>query len=371
MRDLADLIRYPEGRALLEERGVVLDLATFQAGLVPPARADLARLVGLDGGSTLVCSAHQIQCDYPGSVVAKLRTLRSTAAKGGPTAALLWLDMDRTGSNLLSSRLTWPTGPHRSVRLALKRYKEREPRFVPVERERLEEAAARIQAWGDGAQRAGRIAEAVTDDGIRSLAQAAHALTGALVREHLGFDPPSILVSELANGGLLTEPLRRAVAHVDDVVRVFNEAREALVTRDVDPLVRPLADDYLPLRYSCPACGTRRAFTRERRGSDEFAVDVCRCGEVHRFHLGADGLDELLDSGRWSADVTLPCYFNGLMSGVVGGRSSALYGLVLGEVMEKVLGERPVPMLVPPDLGAVLADRSSPDSLLYECLTAR
>lgn len=371
MRDLADLIRSPEGRALLEERGVVLDLATFQARLVPPTRADLARLVGLDGGSTLVCSAHQIQCDYPRSVVAKLRTLRSTAAEGGPAAAVLWLDMDRTGSNLLSTRLTWPTGTHRSVRLALKRYKESEPRFVPVERERLEEAAARIHAWGDGTQAARRVAEAVTGDGIRTLAQAAHAITRALVRQHLGFDPPSILVSELANRGLLTEPLRRAVAHVDDVVRVFNGAREALVARDVDPLVRPLAGDYLPLRYSCPACGTRRALTRERRGSDEFAVNVCRCGEVHRFHLGGDRLDELLDSGRWSPDVTLPCYFNSLMSGVVGGRSSAVYGLVLGEVMEKVLGERPVPMLVPPDLGAVLADRSTPDSLLYECLTAR
>src|ERR687891_95790 len=92
----------------------------------------------------------------------------------------------------------------------------------------------------------------------------------------------------------------------------------------------------------------------------------CACGAFYRFHLGSRSLSvgEVAATGRWSTDVTLPIYLNDLASGIVAGRSSAMYGMVLNEVLEKVLGRRPVPMLLPPDLPGVLAARDETKSLL-------
>jgi hypothetical protein len=134
-------------------------------------------------------------------------------------------------------------------------------------------------------------------------------------------------------------------------------------------MVRPLGEDYLPLHYSCPVDGTRQPLRREHRGADRFAVTSCVCGRDYRFPLGGSPpLGDLLTTDRWSVDVTIPLYLNGLASGVVAGQSSALYGLVLNEVVEKVLGEPPIPVLVPPDLPEVLADEHRP-TLLVEYLT--
>jgi hypothetical protein len=96
----------------------------------------------------------------------------------------------------------------------------------------------------------------------------------------------------------------------------------------------------------------------------------CSCGARRRFHLGGRelSLGELEATGRWSPDVTLPVYLNDLAGGVVVGRSSALYGLVLDDVLERVLGRSPIPMLVPEDLAAVLAEEPAVDSVLYDYL---
>jgi hypothetical protein len=48
--------------------------------------------------------------------------------------------------------------------------------------------------------------------------------------------------------------------------------------------------------------------------------------------------------------VLLPVFLNDLASGVVGGRSSAVYGMVLNRVLREALGEDPIPMLVPESL---------------------
>jgi hypothetical protein len=94
------------------------------------------------------------------------------------------------------------------------------------------------------------------------------------------------------------------------------------------------------------------------------------CGTEHRFHLGSTALsaDEVTITGRWSPDVTLPALLNDLFSGVVVGQSSGLYGLVLNELVSKVLGGTPIPMLVPENLGKVLAEEA-PGSLVYDYLT--
>lgn len=65
--------------------------------------------------------------------------------------------------------------------------------------------------------------------------------------------------------------------------------------------------------------------------------------------------------------MTLPVYLNAYVSGVVAGRSTALYGLVLDEVLRKVLGSRPIPMMVPPQLG--VPPDAAVYNLLFQCLT--
>jgi hypothetical protein len=299
------------------------------------------------------------------------------ARNGHVVAVAVWLDMDRIGSNKLSSSIVWPRGG-KTVRLVPQRSKEMEPRFAPVERNRLEEVTAELgalarSAVGDSASgRHRRLAEAMLSEETSTLAEVNLRITSLLVREQVGLDAFSVLVSDLADRGLLAPAIDAALADLAGFVGVFNAAVDALLAADVDPQVRHLDESYLPLRYSCPNDGSRSTLRHERQGPDHFAGAVCRsCGTRYRFHLGTSTLSaaEVMATGRWSPDVTLPALLNDLVGGVIVGRSSGLYGLVLNEVVAKVLGGTPIPMLVPPDLASVLAEEA-PGSLLYDYLTA-
>jgi hypothetical protein len=376
VRSLVDLLRSPDGRSFLEERGVLLSEDAFVDHLRTPVRVGLRDVVD-PGPGYLVYTAHQLQSDYALSVTAKLQALGDVGGHDGIAPLAAWLDMDRTGSNKLSTSIAWPRGGA-SVRLAPQRFKEREARFVPVERSRLEEVAAKLEAWArsvgnDGAiERHRPLAEALLADGVTTLADANLGLTSVMLQGQLGLEVPSVLVSDIAGRGLLTEAVDTAVGDLDGFVGVFNAAVDALVAADVDPQVRHLGEGYLPLRYSCSNCEARCTLVHRRREADHFAETTCRsCGAVHRFHLGSGtpSAAEVIATGRWSTDVSLPAYLNDLVSGVVVGRSSALYGLVLNEVVAQVLGGIPVPALVPPRLSEIL-EADSAGSLLYEYLTS-
>lgn len=109
--------------------------------------------------------------------------------------------------------------------------------------------------------------------------------------------------------------------------------------------------------------------THERTGSDHFAVTTCSCGAEYRFHLGSRSLSiaDVAGTERWSTDVMLPAWLNDLASGVVAGRSSALYGIAVNRVLEKVLGRAAIPMLVPGDLSG-LPPAAASDSLMQDYL---
>ena len=372
MRSLPELLGSQDGRVLLETRGVYTSEAEFVGRLKPPARGGLATGLSLDPGGVTVYTAHQVKADYPPSVISKVRAARDLQSDHPAVAvALLWLDMDRAGSERSSAALqVRGRGGSVQVRLAPRRHDDKEVRFVPVEGPHLEEAVRKLGAWarqhgGHTVERHERLATALLDQGPQTLADANLALTSFLVREQLGLEAPSVLVSDL--GGLLTDTITDVIGQIDDVVTVFNSAVDSLVAADVDPRVRHLRPDYLPLNYSCDRDGRRCSLTRDQRGPDRFAVTTCACGAVYRYHLGS--IDELAATGRWSPDVTLPMYLNDLASGVVAGQSSALYGLVLNEVLEKVLARRAIPMLVPEDLTAVLAAGNETGGLLQDYLT--
>jgi hypothetical protein len=102
-------------------------------------------------------------------------------------------------------------------------------------------------------------------------------------------------------------------------------------------------------------------------GNDHFAVGACKCGQDYRFYLGSSTLSiaEIAETDRWSPDVCFPIFFNDLVSGFVAGKSSAIYLIVLNEVLRQVLDRTPVPILVPKSLGANGSEAPQIDSLIY------
>jgi hypothetical protein len=365
VRSLSDLLSSAEGRRFLDDRGVLVDPARFVERLQPPRNPELAVALGLDPAVPLVYVGQQTLVDIPGSVLAKFR-LSQQLGELGVSVALLWLDTDRAGSTKFATTIAWPGEPEpQSIRLVPQRLADRESRFAPVERERLEQVlgwlrsqlAAEVEGEARGAarERLQRLADHVLAAEPATLAEVNRSLGEFLLAERLGFAPAAITISEVARLAGFRQALVEALDSVEQLIVVFNEAVERLQAQDVDPQVHPLAADYLPLRATCE-CGTRLTVTRDGTA----AHAVCRCGRETRFELPGD-LPEAA-----SVDVTLPLYLNDLTSGVVAGKSSALYGLVLEEVLERVLGREPVPAIVPPEP----LDAAPDGRLLYDYLLA-
>lgn len=381
LRSLGHLLGSDAGRRFLHARGVFTSVESFTAALSPPMDERLSGLAHIRPGAAVVYTGQQLQCDYQHSVTGKFHALHELA--GLCETLMLPLDMDRAGSSRRNTTLSWPGGVGGdSIRLISHRFADVEMRFAPLEPARLELVLATVRRWVSG-HRGGSLSDA---DELRlesfsdalladptTLAGTNRALTSWLLAEGLDLEPRMMIVSDLVGTGYLTARINDVVALVDDVVTVFNAAVDDLQAGDVDPQVPRLSEQYLPLWYACPRDGLRRRMVHERHHGERFATSRCRCGAEYRFYLGdakATTIDEIVATGRWSLDVTLPIYVNDLVSGAVVGRSSALYGLVLNEVIAKVLGGRPVPLFVPDRLAQ--SDLVGPgDSLFYECLTRR
>lgn len=382
MFELADALNSSEGRDVLSHHGVYSDPEEFVERLRPPIREGFAAARGRPWDNTVlpVYSGQQIYADYRQSVVAKICALARLRGHDvvGPT--LLWLDTDRSGSDKAMTTIRWPGGARvASTSLAARSTRSSELRFVNTDpalvqkswdllgsrlaqsitqRHLREEAVARHHAIGI------RLA------GAKTLAEVNEVITSVLLREGLGIDLPGVLVSDLASKGLISGPVERMLTHIDSFVAAFNDAIGQVAAAGINPHLRALPPDYLPLFYSCPTTNDRERLVHVRDGAHSFGIAACSHHDTHRFSLGRDelSLHELEATGRWSPDVTLPIYLDGLVSGVVAGRSSALYGIVLGIVQERVFGSQPCPVLVPEELSRQPPEPSF-DSLLFSYLT--
>lgn len=380
MRELSDLLSDEAGRALLLDHGMHTDPLAFTAQLAPPPDAALNELLGLPADAPLVHIGQQACADIGPSVVAKFAAA-ATLGDAGATPAVLWHDLDRAGSERRGMRVVLPSGNKtRGVWLAHRSLGDRETRSIDIEPAALAHLFDELRSWVDNnlpADRAGAgarvdaLADAVLARFPTTLGDVNAALSDHLLREQLGLELPSTTVSAMTARGMLTASVEAYLDALEDIVRVFNEAIARLAEADVDPHLRPIGDDYLPLFGSCERCGARLRLAHERAGADHYAAATCRCGERQRHHLGsgAPALGELAESGRWSPDVSLPVHHNHLASGWVVGRSTALYGMVLNEVMQRALGLDPIPGFIPPQLSAQAnGDVSAAygDSLLLE-----
>jgi hypothetical protein len=379
MRSVADLLSDDAGRQLLADRCVFSDAGEFVRRLRAPVDGALARALALDCSHPVYVS-QQTQVDYPESVGSKFRAVVALQNHRDVSPIALWIDTDRA-KTASSTIVIWSGGDEFRRRLVPHRLRELETRFITVDLDHVRAALTALGHWLDQRLpslsrarmriRLRQLLDSLETPSVQTLAEANLALSSLMLRESLGFALPSMLVSQAAGSGMLETALNGVLNEIDDIVAVFNAQVAALISADIDPCVHALPEDYLPLHFSCPRDGLRRRLAHRREGADHLAVVTCRCGTTYRFHLGAHRLSvaELATTGRWSVDVCLPLFVDGLVSGMVVGRSSASYGLVLNQVATTVLGISPVPMLVPADLPEAMPHPHHPDSVLFDYLT--
>ena len=365
MRTLFELLDTDDGRAFLAERGLFTDRDEFRAQLKPPVNDLLSDAVGLPPGSPIVHIGQQVCTDYAPWTLSKFVAGAELRAHEDAVPLVLWHDMYQAEAERFGMRLVLPAGSkQRGIWLAPRSAGRAEPRFIPVGRPAVEEALGQLRDWvthsvqgrtkperAAALQRMAVLSETVLAGNLDTLGQVAGGLAGFLLTQRLGVALPRVFLSELMDRGVFTAPMDAFLGRLDEVIVVFNEAVAELVDLDIDPQVRPLPEDYLPLHYSCPADDTRLRLSRDR-SAGHHAVATCGCGTDYRFDLGSDpiGLGELAATGRWSPDVSLPVHHNDQASGWVVGRSTALYGIVLNTVIDKVMGGRAIPGWIPPDL---------------------
>lgn len=385
MRSLFDLLATPDGRRFLAENGLLTDIDDFRARLNPPICDDLNTLIGLPRSSRLVHIGQQVCSDYAAWTLTKFTAGAQLGRYGDVQPVALWHDTYQAVSERYGMRVVVPSGSKQlGIWFAPRAVGHREPRFIPVGRPAVEEVLKRLGAWVTSRMqdrpkdertaarsRLEALAEAVLAEDLATLGSTNAAFAGFLLAGRLGERLPSTMLSTMLDEGVLTSSVNAYLENIDDVIAVFNEAVAELSSQDVDPQVRPLDADYLPLHFSCPQDGSRLRLTHDRTGG-HFGVATCGCGTSYRFDLGRTtmSLGELATVGRWSLDVSLPIHHNDQASGWIVGRSTALYGLVLNAVTERVLGGRPIPGWIPPDLTSGPRPGSQSDSLLVAYLTS-
>jgi hypothetical protein len=384
---LAELAASEPGTSLLREEGVYLDRSSFLGAISPPARDALARLSqppGRDDGRAppIVYMGHQLSVDYSASVLAKLVALSELEAAHDVRACGLWVDVDRSGSDKRMTVISWPRrGGRAGVSMAPPGSKNREPRFIPIEKREVLSALDRLRTYlGEagvgrrGLDRYAHLRDVLSRSPADTLADLSAAVTDLALAEY-GIRLAPVRLSRLLEERDMTEQVEACLNALPRVIEVFNRAVFDLREGGIDPLVHPLADDYLPLHISCASDATRLTLRRTEGLGGTYAVATCRCGARYRFRLGRRelSLDEIAQTHRWSPDVLLLIFVNDLASGVVAGKSSAIYGIVLNRVLREALSKEPIPILVPEGLISRAPDRTRlvADSLMVSYLLGR
>jgi hypothetical protein len=381
---LADLAASESGTALLREEGVFLDRRSFLAAISPPARDALARLSRPSGREDrrprhIIYMGQQLSVDYGASVCAKLALLSELEAAHDVRGCGLWVDVDRVGSDKRMSVISWPRrGGRVGVSMAPPGSKNCEPRFIPIEKRELLRALDRLRTYlGEagvgrrGVDRYAHLRDVLARSDADTLADLSAEVTDLVLAEY-GIRLAPVRLSRLLEESDLTVQVEACLNALPRVIEVFNHAVFDFKERGVDPLLHPLADDYLPLHISCESDAARLALRRRDGPDGVYAVATCGCGATYRFRLGRRELsiEEIVQTHRWSPDVLLPTLVNDLASGVVAGKSSAIYGMVLNRVLREALDKEPIPMLVPRGLTSHARDggRLVADSLTVSYL---
>ncbi len=380
MRTLMDLLNSSTGLRFLESNRIFVTPGEFVDRLRSPAQPDLVDFFGVRKDARPVYVGQQIYADYRQSVLNKISALQNLAKEESIFPFLMWSDTDRAGSDKLIARIVWPDQDKTiSISIAPPGTKDAEPRFIDLDTLQLQKAIDRLGTYlfqsatrkRETKSRYRQLRTLFLPERALTLSEFNRQLTHFLLDNHLEFNPRSIFISDIMNRGMITDAINICLNNIIDFIGVFNETVYSMMQMEIEPQVKPLAEDYLPLCYSCEVDNRRLKLHHRLDGTEHFAVGSCKCGADYSFYLGRKSLaiDELARTNRWSLDVSLPIFLNDLVSGVVAGKSSALYGIVLNQVLSKVLGKKAGPVLVPASLGAKENNLRHFDSLIYSYLT--
>ena len=179
-----------------------------------------------------------------------------------------------------------------------------------------------------------------------------NSIWSARVFHRLGFRLPFVSLSALLAHDELLPSIAATLAvfieHNDLFIESVNEALRCDEDHELNfNLKEP---GHVPLAVADPQSGVRRCLRLQRSGADWLLVSNAGSEEV--FNVGraeAATLEELLRSlaGRWSLDVFAPIFLCRLgVAGMISGRGSIRYSLVLAHVMQRLFGERHVPNLL-------------------------
>jgi hypothetical protein len=378
MQTLADLMNSPQGQQWLATKGVFTSQQQFRESLNVPVRSDLAVTLGVHG-KKLICSGQQLYIDYHQSVLSKILSLQEFKDDPSLFPFFLWVDTDRSGSDNLITKFAWPVDSKKGpIRITPSGMKDIESRFVQLDPIQLRSA---IDKLGTHLRQSNVVRKSAKSkylelqtffdrESAGILSDFNYQVTYFLLNRHLGYSPDAVILSEAINQGLITKEVSLVINHLDEMIKVFNASIQSMQELGIDSQVEIRDQDYLPLFYSCDVDNQRLRLKHVVESGDHFAIGTCKCGEVYRFNLGQSDLSiaEIAKTRRWSPDVLMPAFFNDYVSGYVAGKSSALYLIIINDILRQVLGKNPVPILVPESLGKSNSDPDQVDSLLYDYL---
>lgn len=384
MQDLKDVLATPAGVDFLASHELFVTHEDFAAHLQAPVQAGLTTPPGTASPKP-VYALQQIYIDCTQSMLDRMASLARFEQHADCFPFFLWIDTDLAGTDALMLRFFWPLFEKKvSVRLSGSAHNDRELRFIPIETDKIHQALDKLNVYlsqsitgrkkvtrAKAQDRYEQLKAAFLQQTTGQLSELNQRVTYFLLNRQAGFNPTPMLVSDLLARNLITAEINAFLNHLDAIIRVFNHAMEALRARDIDPKVKPLTEDYLPLHLTCTDCHRRLRLRRDIQGSDHFAVARCRCQREYRLHLGSRQLsiDAIVHTGSWSPDVCLTLFLNDFVSGyIAGGSSGVYYGLIMKEVLETVLHKRRVPILLPPPAGGESNGTERFDSLLYRYL---
>jgi hypothetical protein len=179
-----------------------------------------------------------------------------------------------------------------------------------------------------------------------------NSIWSARLFHRLGFRLPLVSLSELLSHDELLPSVAATLAIFIEHNDLFIESvNEALHFDDENSLnFNTKGPGHVPLALADPQSDVRRCLRLKRSGADWLLVSTAGTEEV--FNVGraeAGTLEELLRglAGRWSLDVFAPLFLFHLgVTGIINGRGSIRYSLVLAHVIERLLGKRHVPNLL-------------------------
>jgi hypothetical protein len=293
---------------------------------VREAAARFAERAGIEAGEVrgLCFGGQQPYVDYYPAVLAKLDALEEA------NGFYAFADYAPLGSDPWMARTTLPCATsaegvlHLSFIDSQRAHRGKDLRFVPppsaAALHEVEERLKSLIAHAPLPRRAARARlTALMSDYDEARRRARHfgdftSIASARLFRRLGFRLPLLSLSEL---------LELEAARVAELVELFARERER-----IDDAV----DEALALG------GDELHFTRKPRGSTPLAV------------ADADGVRRpaaSIEPGRWSLDVFAPIFLMRLgITGLVSGRGSIRYSLVLGRVMQRLFGMPHVPNLL-------------------------